>query len=139
MHEPATPEKISAFNRSADGSGPNPDDLHVDMRGKITSKWNIAVIQILLALVFVQLEEDSSWLPKVSEALLRTRIRERLEAARSTWRATQPKIGEDGKRETVQQVEDRVIREKTAKEAANRTGTRRITVSNFRTRSLRRT
>lgn len=131
MHKPATPEQIQAFNRSDVGSGPDPGALHMDMKGRISSTWNTAVVQILLALVLDKLEEDASWLPKVSDTFLRTRIQERLAAARTTWRAMLQKISEDGKRETVQQVEDRVIKRKTAREAENRAGTRRCTVSNL--------
>lgn len=129
MHVPATEEDIDAFVRHDVGSGPDPDALRVDMWGRISSTWNAAVVQILLALVLVKLEEDASWLPKVSDTFLRARITERLSAGRTTWNAMLPKTREDGKKETPQQVEDRVIKEKTLKESANRAGTRRCTVS----------
>ncbi|KJA15821.1 hypothetical protein HYPSUDRAFT_207558 [Hypholoma sublateritium FD-334 SS-4] len=132
MHVPATPEMISAFDRSDIGSGPDPGELRMDMIGKINSTWNTAVIQILLALVLAKLEEDSSWLPKVSDTFLRTRIEERLAGARTTWRAMLPKTQEDGKKETAQQVENRVVNRKTLREAANRAGTRRCTKYNAR-------
>ena len=106
------------------------DDLRVDMKGSISSKWNIAVLQILLALVIHELkDEDSKWLPKISEDFLRSRIRKRIENGRALWHQIQPKVAEDGTIESTQEVEDRVVKEKAAADAKARAHARRVTVS----------
>jgi len=38
-HEPPLHEEILSFNRGQ-GEGPNPDDVRIDMKGTMGSKWN---------------------------------------------------------------------------------------------------
>lgn len=129
VHEPPSGDTICQFNDSG-GAGPDPDDLHVDMKGSISSKWNIAVIQILLALVIDELkDEDAKWLPKISDGFLRSRIRKRIENGRAFWHKTEPKVAEDGTVETAQEVEDRLVKDKAIADAKARAHARRITVS----------
>ncbi len=83
MHVPPSAVTISQFNDS-EGPGPDPDDLRVDMKGSIASKWNTAVLQIHLALVIHELkDEDLKWLPRISDDFLRSRIRKRIENGRA--------------------------------------------------------
>lgn len=129
MHEPPTPERIVQFNESGILC-PNLGDLRIDMKGMISSKWNKAIIQILLALVNNELAKED-WLPECSDAFLRDKIQKAIEKGRALWNQTQAKIEEDGTVETIQQVEDRVIREKAASDARARAHARRSNVSLF--------
>ena len=129
MHEPPSAKTISQFNDSG-GPGPDPEDLRVDMKGSISSKWNVAVLQILLALVIHELkDEDSAWLPPVTDDFLRLRIRKRIENGRAFWHKTQPNVAEDGTVETSEEIEDRLVRDKAAANAKARAHARRVTVS----------
>ncbi|KJA13546.1 hypothetical protein HYPSUDRAFT_59840 [Hypholoma sublateritium FD-334 SS-4] len=123
MHVPATVERILLFNKSGEQC-PDPRDLHIDMQGMISSTWNKAVIQILLALVNAELDKED-WLPACSDTFLRDKIQKVIEKGRALWHQTESKVAEDGKVETVQQVEDRIIREKAASDARARAYARR--------------
>ncbi len=127
MHDPPTAAQIHQFNVS-DAHCPNPDDLRIDMKGKISSKWNKAVMQILLALVADRIR-DEPWLPECSDGFLRDKIQKVIENGRRLWQQTQAKISEDGTVETLSQTEDRVIREKAASDARARAHARRTNVS----------
>ncbi|KJA18369.1 hypothetical protein HYPSUDRAFT_57199 [Hypholoma sublateritium FD-334 SS-4] len=125
VHVPPTVDQVALFNKTAKG-GPNPNDLRVDMKGTISSDWNVAVIQILLALVVDEMkDEDLSWLPKCSDEFLRSRIRKRIENGRAFYQKTKAKIAEDGTAETEQEIEDRLIAEKAAADAKARAHARR--------------
>lgn len=129
MHEPPTVERILHFNKSGEQC-PDPNDLCIDMKGMISSKWNKAVIQILLALVTDKLGEEE-WLPDCSDTFLRDKIQKAIEKGRALWHQTEAKVVEDGTVETTQQVEDRIIREKAAGDARARAYARRSNVSIF--------
>ncbi len=130
MHEPPSKDRIRQFNETG-LQCPDPDDLRIDMRGMISSKWNKAVIQILLALVNDQLAKET-WLPDCSDAFLRDKIQKAIEKGRALWNQTQAKVVEDdGTVETMHQIEDRVIREKAASDARARAYARRSNVSLF--------
>ncbi len=128
MHEPPPATQIRDFNESGVGC-PDPDDLRIDMRGTISSKWNKAVIQILLALITAELKKESNWLPECSDAFLKDKIQKVIERGRALWQQTQTKVAEDGTVETLAQVEDRIIREKAASDARSRAYARRSNVS----------
>ncbi len=129
MHEPPSTECIRQFDEWGI-QPPNPDDLRIDMKGTISSKWNKAVIQILLALVNAELAKEA-WLPECSDAFLRDKIQKVIEKGRTLWQQTLARVAEDGSVETMQQVEDRVTRERMVSDARARAHARRSNVSLF--------
>lgn len=48
LHDPPTHQEVSNYALRR-GPGPNPEDVRIDMKGKINSIWNIQVVEILLA------------------------------------------------------------------------------------------
>ena len=73
MHEPPSHEEIYRFKRG-EGEGPNPNDLCIDIKGKISSKWNNAIVDILLEKLLQKKADPEYWgtcLKKVT-CILRT-------------------------------------------------------------------
>jgi hypothetical protein len=114
-----------------DEGGPNKDDLHIDMRGKISSKWNKRVIHILVDAARENMSLGDAWseLPVRSDAYIEEIVHDRLERARTVWRDAQPRILETGEVEDVVDIEKRMIEKKEEKEKIGRATTRRRSVS----------
>ena len=73
--------------------GPSAGDLHINIRGKVSSKWNHAVGQLLLDTIHKQ-KQGQAWnsLPKRSDTYLLEIVTEQLERARTVWRDAQPRV-----------------------------------------------
>jgi len=82
-------------------TGPNVEDLQINMRGKINLIWNQAVIEILLAKVK---KEDFEGLPNRSNVYLVDKIKGKLERVRTVWKTAQPRVTETGNLETIKEV-----------------------------------
>jgi hypothetical protein len=113
MHQPPSPEdlRLSRFDS---------EDLRIDMRGEIGSRWNIELLEILEErLSDLGIERD---LPARSSAYLMELLRNRLIRLRNNWRSAQPKKDEFGNLETPEAVERRVLQQtlKAKKEARMR-------------------
>ena len=61
-HETALPERV--HDHKVTGSGPDPDDLHFNMREGPNSLWNSKVIDILLSQLHQAREQDEWNLPE---------------------------------------------------------------------------
>jgi hypothetical protein len=129
LHEAPAYEAVAKYNSTGIG-GPNPDDLRVDMRGKISSKWNEAVTNLLLERVREQ-KGDTAWneLPERSDMYILELVIAQLERARTEWRNALPKIKEDGGMEGRDEVEQRMNEEKEERGTMVRASTRRRAVS----------
>ena len=130
LHEVPSGKELCQYIQEDDG-GPNKDDLHIDMRGKISSKWNKRVIHILVDATRqnIQLGEAWSELPERSDAYIEEIIQDQLEHARTVWRDAQPRILDTGDVENLDDVEKRMIDKKEAREKIGRATTRRRSVS----------
>ena len=128
MHEPPSNEDINRFER--EGEGPNPDDLHIDIKGIISSKWNNAVIDILLEKLLQKKADPEYWgdMPEKSDMYFEDLILQKLTRARSSWRNAQPHLNEEGELESIDEVEKRMITTKEERDRAGRVYTRRMTV-----------
>jgi len=127
LHSPPCQEDVKNFVLGR-GPGPNVEDLRIDMRGKINSVWNQAVIEILLAEVK---KEDFEGLPDRSDAYLADKIEGKLERVRTVWRTAQPRVTETGDLETIEEVERRMVDAKETREKVVRANTRRKSVHIF--------
>ena len=129
LHEPPTHEKIHRFKRG-EGEGPNPDDLHIDMKGSISSEWNNAVVDILLEKLLEKKADPEYWgdMPGKSDMYFEDLILQKLTRARSSWRNAQPHLNEEGELESIDEVEKRMITTKEERDRAGRVYTRRMTV-----------
>jgi hypothetical protein len=129
LHKPPSHEEIHSFNRG-EGEGPNPDDLHIDMRGNISSKWNNAVVDILLERLLQKKVDPEYWgdMPEKSDEYFEDLILQKLTRARSNWRNAQPHLNEEGELESIGEVERRMIATKEERDRAGRAYTRRMTV-----------
>lgn len=132
MHEPPSHEEIHGFKRG-EREGPNPDDLHIDMKGNISSKWNNAVVDILLEKLLQKKSDPEYWgdMPEKSDMYFEDLILLKLTRARSSWRNAQPHLNEEGELESINEVEDRMITTKKERDRAGRAYTRRMTVSGY--------
>jgi hypothetical protein len=124
LHDPPTPQEVHKYALGR-GPGPNPEDLRIDMKGKINSNWNLQVIEILLAELK---KKDWDGLPQRSEAYLVDLIEGKLERVRTCWRNAQPKLKETGEVETIADVESRMTKKKDDQDRANRAYSRRRNV-----------
>ena len=69
MHKVPAPNDITQYRLEGIG-GPKPDVLCVDMRGKISSKWNETVAYLLVECIRKRKSEQTAWdqLPERSDA-----------------------------------------------------------------------
>jgi hypothetical protein len=127
-HEPPSQGEILSFKRG--GEGPNPDDLRVDMKGAVSSKWNEAVVDILLGKLFQRKVDPEIWgdMPERSDAYFEDLILAKFVRVRSIWRNAQPHLNEEGELESIDEVERRMITTKEERDRTGRAYTRRKTV-----------
>jgi hypothetical protein len=124
LHDLPTPQEVNDYALGR-GPGPSPEDLRIDMKGKINSIWNIQIVEILLAELK---KKDKDGLPQRSEAYLADLIEGKLERVRTRWRNAQPRLKETGGVETITEVESRMVRKKDDQDRANRAYSRRRSV-----------
>lgn len=114
------------------GSTPGPDHkkLLLDMTGKISSKWNRAVMHILMELVKKKMSESSNKkkLPTRSSAYIEDVIMSYMVRARGAWKRSRPKQKKDGMLETSEEVEKRMIDENSERAKQVRVLSRRTMV-----------
>jgi hypothetical protein len=127
-HEPPSHEEILSFKRG--GEGPIPDNLRIDMKGTISSKWNEAVVDILLEKLLQRKADPEFWgdMPERSDTYFEDLILAKLTRARSTWRNAQPHLNEEGELESIDEVEQRMITTKEERDRRGRAYTRHKTV-----------
>jgi hypothetical protein len=101
------------------------------MRGKISSKWNDTVAELLVNAVLKRKREQTAWdeLPERSDAYIRDLVVAQLERGRMTWKDSQPKVKENGDIEGPDEVEHRMNEEKEGRGKMGRANTRRRAVS----------
>lgn len=118
-----------------DDKGPDPEDLHIDLRHKLTSNWNKAVIKIMVDAVRHYWEEDKDdkfeSLTERSNDYIQELVIQRLEHLRWIWRKAQPKVKEDGEVECPTEIEERMAIERDNAEKVARAATRRLAVSSL--------
>ena len=116
-HIPPDKKTISDYMNDRN-DGPDQEDLCIDMRGKISSKWNECVLNILVDIVIERRKQGKGWdgLPNCSEAYFLSLCKEQLECTQGVWRGAQAKMKEDREVETPEEVEKRMVE---AKEQAN--------------------
>lgn len=83
---------ITAYNRGGD-VGPNPNNLTLDTRNT-KSRWNKAVISILLGKVPAQQQELYLTLPAVSNNYIADLLKMRIQNLITTWNRSRPREGE---------------------------------------------
>ena len=129
LHIPPSNQTINHLNnREGDVDGPDVDDLRFDMRGDVSSEWNQRVFQILLEALNA---EKASWgLPNLPDVYFKDLISEKFLRVRAYWRNAQHKTRDDGKMETWDEVESRLLHEQEIKGKSARKNERRRNVSN---------
>jgi len=125
------PKEVTEYDLEGKG-GPSADDLRINMRGKVSSKWNHAVGQLLLDTIRKR-KQGQAWnsLPEQSDTYLLEIVTEQLERARTVWRDAQPRVKVDGTVEDPAEVEERMNEEKERKGKQARATTRWISVSSI--------
>jgi len=113
-------------------TGPSADDLCVDTKGKISSKWNQKVIDMLLESVLEKRQGGAyAELPERSDGYFRDIVTKQVERARVYWKQAQAMVKVDGQRESPAEVEQRMVTQKLKKDAIARAYTRRQSVSYY--------
>ncbi|KAG1720365.1 hypothetical protein EDD22DRAFT_744346, partial [Suillus occidentalis] len=92
-----------------DGSGPGPDPLALqwDITTTHKSDWNQRVIDILLSL-YISMEEENHWTPRSRQSITND-ITSKFLQCRKCWRKAQPLLRDDGTRENMSEVGDRLV------------------------------
>lgn len=127
MHKTALPALVADY-RDGDGAGPDPDELHFDMRDGPKTTWNAQVINILL-LKLLSSEGKERGLAEISDQYWRELIELKYKRVRGEWKKKLPKRTDLDVEETSKDVEEQLLdkKEKTLKDA--RTTRRRDAVS----------
>jgi hypothetical protein len=134
LHVPASREAISSFI-DATGAGPDPLALQWDMTTTHNSEWNKKVIDLLCS-QYTTMQERNKWALR-SQQSIRNDITQKFSQCRKCWRKAQPHILDDGTRETMQQVGDRLVDETNERLRLARVLTRRATVCHLSCSRLR--
>ncbi|KIM85943.1 hypothetical protein PILCRDRAFT_775973 [Piloderma croceum F 1598] len=133
LHQSVTPQIADAYSKGEE-EGPDENDLHIDMMGRLDSEWNKKVLEILLAKL-KDVRKEGEWsLPNRSDDYLAALIKDRMKRAMRAWAASQRKTNQSGELETWDDVEQRLVAQKEAQLVTNRHATRRRNRYNRRKR-----
>ena len=127
-HTPPPESTVRAYNEQENDTGPDPEDLHLDVYFQSTSRWNNAVHTHLLSKARKAISESYTDLQAVSDAYLLDMIQTKCETLLRTWRATQARPGEDDNGAALRWNEQKQLERKSARQRR-----RRLTVSPFKT------
>ncbi|KAG1856270.1 hypothetical protein C8R48DRAFT_675071 [Suillus tomentosus] len=116
LHVTASREAISSFTHGL-GPGPDPLELHWDMTTTHISQWNHKYTGMF--------EKDHS--ASRSRQSIINDITKKFNQCRHSWRKAQPHMLSDGTRETMQEVEDRLVDQTNERLRLTRVLTRRAT------------
>ncbi|KAF8587772.1 hypothetical protein K439DRAFT_1337204, partial [Ramaria rubella] len=87
--------------------GPNLDELHLGMKGSLTSEWNVRAISLLVEhLEAKRLEFD---FPERLQAYKIDLIKEKIKHLRVAWKDFQPKTTDTGEQESPKALETRLL------------------------------
>jgi hypothetical protein len=128
LHVTVSSEAISCFTQGL-GTGPDPLELHWDMTTTHNSKWNQRVIDILCSQYTCTFETNQ--LATRSPQSIKNDITKKFNQCRSSWRRAQPRVLDDGTRETMKDVGDRLVDQTNERLRVTRVLTRRATVSHL--------
>lgn len=117
--EPVTEEDLEEFLETGE-KGLDIENLLMDMKGKISSNWNIAMLECLVKAA-IDKSKDNKYkdLPTHSHKYFKEIILLQMERVRGAWRSTQPHILHNVQMETLKQVEDRMKEKKDASAKLN--------------------
>jgi hypothetical protein len=122
-----TPNRAAVQGYKAnENKGPDGNDLLIDFKDKINSKWNKRAINLLADYVCKKLRRLE--LPKRSEGYVTDVIQEYVKRAAGYWRQAQPKLMESGKHESPEHLEKRLISRRAKLGQKARANTRRSEV-----------
>ncbi|KAG2739767.1 hypothetical protein P692DRAFT_20754691 [Suillus brevipes Sb2] len=124
LHVTASSEAISCFTQGL-GTGPDPLELHWDITTTHNSKWNQRVIDILCSQYTCTFETNQ--LATRSPQSIKSDITKKFNQCRSSWRRAQPRVLDDGTRETMKEVGDRLVDQTNERLRVTRVLTRRAT------------
>lgn len=128
LHVTASCEAISSFTHGL-GTGPDPLELHWDMTTTHNSKWNQKVIDILCS-QYTSMFEKNQLASRSRQSIIHD-ITKKFNQCRNSWRKAQPRMFNNGTRETMQEVEDRLVDQTNERLRLTRVLTRRATVSHL--------
>jgi hypothetical protein len=103
-------------------AGPNLEDLHLDMRGNISSDWNRRAIFLLQEAFMAEIKDLG--MPPRSEEYIEDLLIDQLTRWQRIWRQSRPKVGE-----TLESAEKRIVMNRLILEKSKRHRTRRFNVS----------
>jgi len=130
LHDPPPRSVIKLFESDESGPGPDADDLRIDMRSPISTAWNQEVVNYLLGEVLEKVDKEDKWgfLPERSDAYFVELIEDKMRRAKTNWMNAQPKFNEDGEKEEIDEVEERLVTTKEERGKIARASTRRQSV-----------
>jgi hypothetical protein len=104
------PSVIEDFETGAT-DGPDVDDIRIDFKGKLNSKWNERAIDLLTIYVIGELKEVKQLrlLPRRSDDYIRDIIVTYIKNAMTPYRNAQPKLLASGRVESPEELEQRLI------------------------------
>jgi hypothetical protein len=130
LHDPPPRSVIKLYESDESGPGPDANDLRIDMRSSISTAWNQEVVNYLLDAVLEKVDKEEKWdfLPERSDAYFAELIEDKMKRAKTNWMNAQQKFNEDGEKETIEEVEERMVTTKDEKGKIGRAYTRRQSV-----------
>ncbi|KAF8582874.1 hypothetical protein K439DRAFT_1350125 [Ramaria rubella] len=107
VHHKTIPPLVAKQFQTDRKNGPNLDELHPDMKGSLTSEWNVKAINLLVECLEVKhLAFD---LPERSQAYKIDLIKEKIKHLRVVWKDFQPKTTDTGEQESPEALETRLL------------------------------
>lgn len=125
----ANPLLVGPYDSEETEVGPDPDNLEFDFCHGPGTRWNTAVIGILVGELKREYDRVKDILGPVSDEFLSEIIRSKYIRARTSWRRGRARTTDNGDRETPDALEDRLIGGKERQLARARKRERRANVS----------
>ncbi|KAF8592425.1 hypothetical protein K439DRAFT_1323373 [Ramaria rubella] len=87
QHKIVPPQVVRQYEKDGE-NGPDLNDLHLDMKGDLTSKWNVNTISLLTEMLKVRRQEFE--MPERLQEYMEDLIQEKMKCLRVCWKADLP-------------------------------------------------
>ncbi|KAF8573181.1 hypothetical protein K439DRAFT_1376215 [Ramaria rubella] len=110
QHKIVPPQAVRQYEKDSE-NGPDLNNLHLDMKGNLTSEWNVNTISLLTEMLKVR-RQEFEMLERLQE-YMEDLIQEKMKRLRVCWKAFQPRTDETGAQESPEALEVRLLEKHT--------------------------
>ncbi|KAF8591802.1 hypothetical protein K439DRAFT_1326519 [Ramaria rubella] len=126
QHKIVPPQAVRQYEKDGE-NGLDLNNLHLDMKGDLTSEWNVNTISLLMEMLKVRRQEFE--MPERSQEYMEDLIQEKMKRLRVCWKVFQPRTDKTGAQETPEALEVQLLEKHAQSSKLARQATRRRNVT----------